>query len=63
MLLKFFYAKKDKIYPACAPKLNSNCEKQVVLLIVQNCEGGPYLTVKKVSALLREITPKHHGDF
>ena len=36
MLLKFFYAKKDKIYPACAPKLNSNCEKQVVLLIVQN---------------------------
>ena len=28
-----------------------------------NGEGWHYLTVKNPSALLREITSKHHGDF
>ena len=42
---------------------NSDCEKQVILLMILNEEKWHYLTVKKLSALLRGITVKHHGDF
>ena len=31
--------------------------------MVPNEEGRHYLEVKKLSALLREVTSKHHGDF
>ena len=55
--------KKEKTYPAFVLKHNSNCEKQVLLLMIPNGEGWYYLAVKKLSALLREITSKHHGDF
>ena len=55
--------KKEKTYPAYVLKHNSNCEKQVLLLMIPNGEGWHYLAVKKVSALLREITSKYHGDF
>ena len=41
----------------------SNREKQVILLMIPNGEGWHYLAVKKLSALLRGITSKHHGDF
>ena len=47
--LNVLYTKKEKIYPACASKHSSSCEKQVILLIIP--------------ALLRRITSKHHGDF
>ena len=56
------YAKKEKIYPAYTSKHKSNCEKQVILLIIPNGEGWHYLAVKKLSALLREISNKHHSD-
>ena len=46
-------------------KINSNCEKQIILLMTssQEKEGWHYLTVKKLSALLRGITSKHNSDF
>ena len=58
------YAKKEKTYPDYVSKHNSNCAKQVIIWMISN--GGElwhYLAVKKLSALLRGITSKHHGDF
>ena len=57
------YAKKEKIYPVYVSKHNSNCEKQINFLMIQNGEGWHYLSVKKLSALLWKITSKHHGNF
>ena len=51
------------MYFAYVSKHNSNCEKQVIFLIIPNGEGWHYLAVKKLSALLRRITSKHHSDF
>ena len=31
--------------------------------MIPNGEGWHYITVQKLSALLREITSKHRGDF
>ena len=36
--LIFLYAKKEKIYPAYVSKNNSNCEKQVILLMISKGE-------------------------
>ena len=36
--LKVFYMKKEKIYPAYVSRNNSNCEKQVILLMIPNGE-------------------------
>ena len=58
------YAKKEKIYPAYFLKHNSNREKQVIILITSNGEKlWHYLAIKRLSALLRGITSKHHDDF
>ena len=54
---------KIKKNPAYVSKHNSNREKQVILLIIRNGEKWHYLAVKKLSASLRGITSKHHGDF
>ena len=53
------------IYPANISKHNPNREKQVVLLIISKEEKGRwhYLSVKKLSPLLRGIISKHQGDF
>ena len=55
--------KKKKIYPAYVSKHNSNREKQVILLMISNGEKWHYLALEKLSALLKGITPKYHGDF
>ena len=34
-----------------------------MLLIIPSGEGWHYITVQKLSALLREITSKHRGNF
>ena len=34
-----------------------------MLLMITDGEKWPYLSVKKLSALLRETTSKHDGDF
>ena len=54
---------KRKKHPAFVSKHNLNREKQVILLIISNGEKWHYLSVKKLSALLREIKSKHYGDF
>ena len=54
--LNVFHARKAKIYLAYVSKLNSNPEKQVVLLMILNGEGWQYLAVTKLSTLLRGIT-------
>ena len=62
--LNLFYAKKEKIYPACVSKHNSSREKQVILLMIKNREKQwHYLALKTLSALLRGITSKNNGDF
>ena len=59
------YTKEKEICPAYISKINSNCEKQIILLMVPNKEkeGWHYLAIKKLSALLYGITSKHKGDF
>ena len=57
------FAKKSKIYPAYDSRHNSDCEKQVIILMIPNGEKCHYLAVKKLPVLFKEITSKHHGDF
>ena len=45
--LNVFYAKKEKIHPAYVSKHNSNCGKQVVLLMIPNGGSWHYITLKK----------------
>ena len=59
--LNVSHAKKEKIYTAYVSKHNSNREKQVIPLMIPN-RGWHSLTEKKLSALLIEVTSKHHGD-
>ena len=61
--LNVLYFKKEKIYPKNVSKHNSNCEKQIIILMIPNGEGWHYLAVKKLSPLLRGITSKHHSAF
>ena len=63
--LNVLYIKEMEIFPAYISKINSNCEKQIIILINPNKEkdGWYYLAVKRLSALLRGITSKHQGDF
>ena len=62
--LNVLYAKnKKKKFPGYVSKHNSNREKQVILLMIQNGEKWHYLAVRKLSALLRGISSKHHGGF
>ena len=61
------YAEKEQTYSAYVSKHNSNCDRQVVLLMIPNIEGHEAksarqqkqwycLAVKTLSALLRGIT-------
>ena len=54
---------KEKKYIQPFLKHDSNCEKQVILLMIPNGKEWHYLAVKKLSTLLRGITSKHHGHF
>ena len=53
----------EKIRLAIKSKYNFKSENQVILLIITNGKKWHYLTVKSLSALLREITSKHVGNF
>ena len=57
------YVKKRKIYPSYIWKHNVKREKQVILLMIPNGEVWYYIAVKKLSALLREISSKHDCDY
>ena len=60
LLLMFLMLKK--IYLPYVSRHNSNCERQVIPLMISNGRGQLNLEVKKLSALLREITSKHYSD-
>ena len=56
------YVKKEKIYPSYVSKHNSNCEKQVILLMIPNVEkcGAKsegrrwhYFVVKKIINIIK----------
>ena len=51
--LNIFYIKEKEICPAYISKINSNCEKQIIILMIPNKskEGWHYLAVKKLSTL------------
>ena len=53
--LNILCIKEKEICQAYISKINSNCEKQIILLII--------LQAVKLSTLLRGITSKHHGHF
>ena len=58
------YAKEEKIYTAYLSKHKLNREKQVILWMISNTEKLWHCFAgKKLLALLRGITYKHHGDF
>ena len=60
----FCMLKKEKnIYLAYVSKCNSNCEKQVILLMNSNREKWYYLAVKTFSTLLWGITLKNNSNF
>ena len=59
----FSVLKKEKMYLAYISKHNSSCEKQDIYLMIPNEEKWHYRAVKKLLALLREITSKHYDDF
>ena len=61
--LNALHAKNERIFPGYVSKHNSNREKQVILLMIPNGQRWHYLAVKKLTALLRGIMSKRHGDF
>ena len=64
--LNILYTKGKEICPAYISKINLNCKKQIILLMILNEElfqVWNYLAVKKLSTLIRGITSKHDGDF
>ena len=40
--LNILYVKEEEICPVYIPKINSNCEKQIILLMIQNEEKEDY---------------------
>ena len=63
IVLNVLNTKQMEIFPAYISKYNSNCKKIIALLVLCNENGWHYFALKKLSALLREITSKHNGDF
>ena len=61
--INVLYEKEKEICPANISKYNSTLENQIILLLIPNANVWDYLGIKNLSALLRGITPKHHGDF
>ena len=63
--LNISYIKVKEICRAYISKINSNCEKQVILLMIPNKEKEVlhYLAVKTFSAFLSGVTSKHNGNF
>ena len=58
MALNILYIKQKEICLAYVSKLNSNCEKQIIWFMIPTEEKKRwhYLAVKRLSALLHEIT-------
>ena len=61
--LNIKYAEEEKVYTAYVSKDNSNCEKQIILLMIPNGKEWHYLATEKLFAFLRGRTSKHQADF
>ena len=63
--VNILYIEEKEIWPAYILKINVDCEKQIMILMILNeeKEGLHYLAAKKLSTLLREITSKDHCNF
>ena len=64
--LNILYTKEKEICQSYISKIISNCEKQIIILMIpiKKIEGlWNNLAVKKLSTLLRGITSKHHDAF
>ena len=61
--LNVLYAENEKIHPVDISKHNSNCGKQVIILMIPNEEGYHYIAVKQLPACLIGIKSKHYSDF
>ena len=64
--LNILYAPHNTTKKIChvyKSKYNLTHENQVILLMITNGEKWHYLTVRSLSALLREVTRNNHGDF
>ena len=59
----FCMLKKETIYPAYVSKHNSNCKKQIIILMFPNEGLWHYLAVTTLAALLWRTTSKNHDDF
>ena len=62
IVLMFCILKKKKYTLPMFQKI-TQIVKKVIILMIPNRERWHYLAIKKLSALLREITSKYHGDF
>ena len=64
-LLSTLYIFRKKTCPAYISKINTNSEKQIILLMTptEEKENWYYLAAKKLSTLLRRTTSKHDGNF
>ena len=51
--LNVLYVQKEKIYPAYVSKNNSNCEKQVILLIISNWKKMALSCNKKIISIIK----------
>ena len=61
LLLICYILKKKKYAQLCLLKIDLNCEKQIILLMIpkKDKKGWHYLPVKKkISGVLRGITPR-----
>ena len=56
------YGEKN-IRHAYKSKYNSKREKQIILLMISDAGKYHYLTVRRLSALLKGVTSNHNGDF
>ena len=61
--VKSWRNKNLKIYPACVSKYNSDCKKQVIILMISNKQWWNYLPVKKLLALLNGLTSNNNDHF
>ena len=53
--LNILYIKEKEICPTYISKINSNCEKQIILLMIPNekKEGWHYLAIKKTICITK----------
>ena len=56
--LNVLYIKEKEICSAYISEINSNCEKQIILLMILS-----ELTLSSHEMLPKSVTSKHHGDF